>query len=67
MNILTINELAEIRRKADAYSILKAENERLRAALNWYASPKTWNQWCPESFADRARTVLAQRSEAESQ
>jgi hypothetical protein len=30
----------------------------LEKALEWYASPRTWNQYCPESFADRAREAL---------
>jgi hypothetical protein len=58
--------LAALDQKIDA--IVAADNKKLDAliphvfemyeALQWYASPRTWNQWCPESFADKARAVL---------
>jgi hypothetical protein len=47
-------------------TLLIAEREkcqRLRDALMWYASPRTWNQWCPDSFGDRARAALSDTSE----
>jgi hypothetical protein len=34
----------------------------LEEALAWYASPRTWNQWCPDSFGDRARKALDRRA-----
>jgi Lar family restriction alleviation protein len=36
-------------------------------ALRWYADRRTWDQWAPDSFGDRARAVLAKapRNEAE--
>lgn len=27
-------------------------------ALEWYASPRTWRQWLPDSAGDRARRAL---------
>lgn len=35
------------------------EIRQLRAALEWYADPRTWNQWLPDSAGDRARKALA--------
>jgi hypothetical protein len=43
-----------------AVARLEQENRKLREALEWYASSRTWNQWAPESFADRAREALAE-------
>ncbi len=39
---------------------LSAENKLLREALAWYASPRTWNQWLPDSAGDMARRALGQ-------
>jgi hypothetical protein len=30
----------------------------LRAALEWYASPRTWNQWLPDVAGNIARAAL---------
>jgi hypothetical protein len=38
---------------------LIAEVAKLRKALGWYAEPRTWNQWLPDSAGDIARKALA--------
>ena len=43
---------------------LRRQLEEAKKALEWYAEPKTWNQWLPDSAGDRARNALASMSAA---
>jgi hypothetical protein len=52
--------VAHVRAKKDA------KIERLLVTLEWYASPRTWDQWCPDSFADKAREALRKAEDDES-
>lgn len=49
----------DVKQQEDEISRLEARIYALRDALQWYASPRTWNQWCPDSFGDLARKSLA--------
>jgi len=37
--------------------------DELEKVLAWYAEARTWNQYCPDSFGDRARAALADKPE----
>jgi hypothetical protein len=52
---MTITEYEHLR---DENRKLRQDNERLREALAWYASERTWNQWLPDSAGDIARKAL---------
>lgn len=52
----TYQSMLDLRQERDR---LAEENRKLREALGWYAEPRTWNQWCPASFADVAVKALA--------